>query len=133
MLLIPSYHLYLLKTLRTPATVNTRPSKQISYPLRTPLLSRISLIIGRILFIFCPNCNTINCPKIFRKSLTLYCQKVTCKTIWEIRLEAKGLTIYIVGCTFQLKESVHKLSWYIAIRYKYVGRGQQIGELSTKF
>ena len=65
----------------TPTTTNTHPSKQITYPLRTPLQSRISLTTGRILFIFCPNRNTMNCPKIFRKSLTLYCQKVTCKTI----------------------------------------------------
>ena len=45
----------------TPATTNTHPIKQISYPLRTPLQSSISLITGRILFIFCPNCIAMNC------------------------------------------------------------------------
>ena len=54
-----------------PATTNTRP-------VRIPLPSSISLVIGSSLFIFCPNCDIMNnCPKIFRKCLTLCCQKVT--------------------------------------------------------
>ena len=46
-------------------------------------------------FTLCPNCITINCPKIFRKSRTLYCQKVTCKTIREKISSQKYLTCQV--------------------------------------
>ena len=66
-----------------PATTNT-------CPLQIPLQSSISLITGSILFILCPNCDIMNCPKIFRKSLTLYCQKENLKTYLNDKIASQN-------------------------------------------
>ena len=70
-------------------------SKYIYYPLLTPLQSKISLINGSIWFISGLNCISMNYPH----SLTLFCQKLTCKTIWKTCLVARKEPIYSVQCS----------------------------------